>query len=137
VSLRRVVEPKPRGWRRPPSSSFRAWVESQSTLTLTVRGIQAGGYDISHCLDGDPVELVPEPNNEFDRNAIRVDAVTGETLGYLPADYAAVMESREWSASILVVVLHPVTGAPAGLRLALKRRVETTAKGMVRWPTRT
>lgn len=85
-----------------------------ATLLLKVQGIRAGGYNISHCLDGDRVELVAEPNNEFDPHAIRVDAMTGETLGYLPADYAAVMDAREWSASISAVVLHPATGAPAG-----------------------
>lgn len=122
MSLRCVLESAPPKPRRPPSSSFRAWVELQSTLTLTVRGIQAGGYDISHCLDRDPVELVPEPNNEFDPHAIRVDAMTGETLGYLSTDYAAVRDAREWSATILAVVLHPATGAPAGLRLGLRRR---------------
>jgi HIRAN domain len=122
VSLRRVIEPKP-AQRWPHAPRFRVWVESQNTLTLTVKGIQAGSYDISHCLDRDPVELVPEPNNEFDPHAIRVDAVTGETLGYLPADYAAVMDAREWSASISAVVPHPATGAPAGLLLGLRRRV--------------
>jgi hypothetical protein len=87
-----------------------------------VAGIQAGGYDISHCLDGDQVELVPEPNNEFNRNAVRVDAMTGETLGYVPTDYAAAMKAGEWTASISAVLPHPKTGASAGLRLALRRR---------------
>jgi hypothetical protein len=48
--------------------------------------------------------------------------VTGETLGHLPANYAAVMVAGEWTASISAVVPHPVTGAPAGLRLGLRRR---------------
>lgn len=121
MSLRHVVEPKPKV-RWAPTAARRQLVASESVLTMSVNGIKKGGYDISHCLDGDPVELVPEPNNEFDPHAIRVDAATGETLGYLPADYAAVMDAREWTASILAVALHPGTGAPAGLRLALRRR---------------
>jgi hypothetical protein len=100
----------------------RSWIDAQTTLTVAVRGIQAGGYDISHCLDGDRVELVPEPTNEFDPHAIRVDALTGETLGYVPADYAAAMDAREWSAAIAAVLAHPGTGAPAGLRLTLRRK---------------
>lgn len=122
MSLRKILEPRPAPQRRPPSSTFRTRVEVSATLLLKVQGIRAGGYNISHCLDGDRVELVAEPNNEFDPHAIRVDAMTGETLGYLPADYAAVMDAREWSASISAVVLHPATGAPAGLRLGLRRR---------------
>ena len=110
----------------------RSWIATQRTLTVAVRGIQAGGYDISHCLDGDRVELVPEPTNEYDPHAIRVDAATGETLGYVPADYAAVIDAREWSAVIATVLPHPQTGAPAGLRLTLKRRalsVQNPTKG--------
>lgn len=100
----------------------RSWIDAQTTLTVAVRGIQAGGYDISHCLDGDRVELVPEPANEYDPHAIRVDALTGETLGYLPADYAAVMDGREWSGTIDAVLPDRKTGAPAGLRLTLRRQ---------------
>jgi HIRAN domain-containing protein len=105
----------------------RSWIDAQTTLTVAVRGIQAGGYDISHCLDGDRVELVPEPTNEYDPHAIRIDAMTGETLGYVPADYAAVMDAREWSAVIAAVLPHPTTGVPAGLRLTLRRRETTEA----------
>lgn len=106
----------------------RSWLDAQTTLTVAVRGIQAGGYDISHCLDGDRVELVPEPMNEYDPHAIRVDALTGETLGYVPADYAAAMDGREWSGTIAAVLSHPKTGAPAGLRLTLRRKDPITSE---------
>jgi hypothetical protein len=69
-----VLEPKAPSPRRGATATFREWVAGQDGLTVTVRGIVAGGYDIGHCLDGDRVALVPEPTNEFDPHAIRVDA---------------------------------------------------------------
>jgi hypothetical protein len=41
------------------------------------------------CSIGDPVKLVPEPNNEHDRNAIRVLLQTGQQIGYISARQAA------------------------------------------------
>lgn len=38
-------------------------------------------------------QLVREPRNPYDRNAIRVD-VLGDTVGYMPAEYAAVVAPR-------------------------------------------
>lgn len=100
----------------------REWVDQQRTLTVAVAGIVAGGHDISHVLDGDPVVLVAEPANPFDAHAIRVDSVNGETLGHLPAKWAAALDAGDWTARVDFVALHPETGAPAGLRLELKRR---------------
>lgn len=126
MSLRRVVEPKPKV-RWPHAPTFREWVDAQSVLTVTVRGIQAGGYDISHVLERDPVRLVAEPDNAFDPHAVKVVSNRGEMLGYLPTDYAAVLEASEWTATVSAVLPHPETGAPAGLRLALKRRTRVKA----------
>jgi HIRAN domain len=130
MSLRRVVEPKPKV-RWAPTATRRERVASENVLTMSVSGIKKGGYDISHCLEGDPVRLVPEPDNAFDPKAIKVMSGCGEMLGYVPADYAVVLDASEWSATVSAVLPHPATGAPAGLRLALRRCVETMAKGMM------
>lgn len=90
---------------------------------MSVSGIKKGGYDISHVLERDPVRLVAEPDNAFDPHAVKVISDRGKMLGYLPADYAAVLEASEWTATVSAVLPHPETGAPAGLRLALRRRV--------------
>jgi len=73
------------------------------------------------------VALVPEPSNEFDPHAVRVDAVTGETFGYIPKDWAAVLVAGEWRATVSAVLANPRTGAPAGLRLALRRHAKVAA----------
>lgn len=41
------------------------------------------------CSVGDTVNLVPEPNNEHDRNAIRVVLQTGQQIGYISARQAS------------------------------------------------
>ncbi len=40
------------------------------------------------CSVGDAVKLIPEPSNEYDRNAIRVLLQTGEQIGYISASQA-------------------------------------------------
>ena len=101
----------------------RAWLEAQSALYVAVAGVSAGSYDISHVLEGDTVQLVAEPDNAHDPNAIQVLAADGSMLGYIPASYAAVMDAPDWSGRVAAVLTHPETGAPAGLRLDLMRKV--------------
>lgn len=45
-------------------------------------------FAIELCEPGDPVELRPEPENEFDENAIAAFAGNGIQMGYLPAERA-------------------------------------------------
>lgn len=42
-------------------------------------------FAIELCETGDPIELRPEPENEFDENAIAVFSSDGIQMGYLPA----------------------------------------------------
>lgn len=46
-----------------------------------------------YCEKGNPVLLIPEPDNEFDPNAIKV-CVAGEQLGYINRDLAEIMSNR-------------------------------------------
>lgn len=41
------------------------------------------------CCDDDPVMLVREPDNDYDKNAIQVVDAGGDVLGYVPRDLAA------------------------------------------------
>jgi len=41
---------------------------------------------LSRCVAGDPVELVPEPSNPFDPNAVAVIVPGKGMIGYLPRD---------------------------------------------------
>lgn len=61
-------------------------------ITLPIVGIDfpnksgpARRFGIELLERGDPVELVPEPKNPYDENAVAVFSVEGVQLGYLPA----------------------------------------------------
>lgn len=43
-------------------------------------------FEIALCKPGDPVELVPEPNNPADPRAVAVHSERGVRLGYLSAE---------------------------------------------------
>ena len=66
-----------------------------------VKGVTHQSEDgISHkdaqrlCSIGDAVDLVPDPNNPHDRNAIRVKLKTGEQIGYISASQAATFAGK-------------------------------------------
>ena len=53
-------------------------------------------------LRGKHVDLVPEPGNTHDKNAIRVD-VDGRTIGYIPRESAKEAREHQWKAVIATV----------------------------------
>lgn len=60
-------------------------------------------FEIELCAPGDPVDLVPEPKNPADANAIAVLSSRGTQLGYITAERApwigkAISSGREYSA---------------------------------------
>ncbi len=64
-------------------------------LTLAVIGIDFPNTDGSNCrseammtLPGEPIELIPEPTNTHDSNAIAVMSPRGVQLGYINAERA-------------------------------------------------
>lgn len=64
----------------------------KSNYHFEVAGISHYWENINEVWDGDtevsrPIELIPEPDNPKDPNAIRVD-VYGKTIGYVPAKKA-------------------------------------------------
>lgn len=57
------------------------------TMNVRVKGISHYQEAASHCRIGDTVELVPEPENPHDRNAVRVDC-HGRRIGYIARELA-------------------------------------------------
>jgi hypothetical protein len=72
---------------------FPAAVAGESHYQANIRRVAAVGK---------PVQLIPEPTNKYDRNAVRID-VDGLTIGYIPRDIARVAQDDEWEAIIAAV----------------------------------
>lgn len=57
------------------------------TYTIRVAGVSHNQAHVRLVSVGDECELVPEPTNQYDENAVRVvHAKTGNHLGYVPRD---------------------------------------------------
>lgn len=111
--------------------------------SYAVVGMKAGGREhiVTHIAEGDPVLLVPQPDNEYDPNAVAVYTAPSGALtdsqwqpsgweigpsdrrllmdrqaGYLPRNVAARVALPPGGAvgTVHTVRFHPDTGAPAG-----------------------
>ena len=67
-------------------------------LSIAIVGIDypnkrgpARRFDLGICVPGEPVELRPEPKNQFDEHAIAVFSCRGIQLGYLPSERAVLI----------------------------------------------
>ncbi len=93
---------------------------------------------VRRCQVGEAVRFCPEPWNEYDRNAIAVQRLTGEQLGYLSRELAADLAVRlaggeEFSGSICGV--NADEGNSLGVNLLVKWRRPNTVATQHRAPT--
>lgn len=61
--------------------------DTNETLVVRVKGISHYQEAASHCRIGDKVTLVAEPDNPYDRNAVRVDCHQ-RRIGYIAKELA-------------------------------------------------
>jgi hypothetical protein len=79
---------------------------------------------IGRCAAGDPVELVPEPGNVYDPNAVKVMHDLG-LIGYIPRGNAARFALEIDDGCIVTASIHEITGRDKGtLGVVLRVRVE-------------
>lgn len=79
---------------------------------------------IRRCAAGDPVELVPEPGNLYDPNAVKVMHDLG-LIGYIPRANAARFAMEIDDGCIVTSSIHEITGGDKGtLGVVLRVRVE-------------
>ena len=71
---------------------FRCAVKGESSYQDNIRRVTLGKN----------VDLVPEPNNQYDKNAVRID-VDGLTIGYIPREQAKEAKENEWKAIIAAI----------------------------------
>lgn len=87
-------------------------------MILPVAGVKAMNSDLSGIAVGDWADLLAEPDNPYDRNAIAV-WLHGRRVGYLQREWARSHRADEWEARVAEVLLFE--GTPAGLRLDVQR----------------
>lgn len=58
---------------------------TQLILSCNIAGLTHAKPDFTKLLDADRVALIPEPNNQYDSRAVRVEHASGK-LGYIPAE---------------------------------------------------
>lgn len=78
--------------------------EPPFTLLINVAGVHYYRENASFCESGQNVQLVKEPDNNFDPDAVKVELENGKTIGYAPLVQAKALskflESNKVEASI-------------------------------------
>ena len=75
-------------------------------------------FEILLCAPGEPVELVPEPKNPADPNAIAVFSSRNVQVGYLTADRAPWIGGMLRNGRPIKVIFQAATPAGAAVRIA-------------------
>ncbi len=93
-------------------------------LTLAVVGIDFPNADGSNrrseammTLPGEPVELIPDPKNKHDSNAIAVVSPRGIQLGYLNAERAPYIGGRMSRGEDVIAIFQGINGGSAFIRV--------------------
>lgn len=93
-------------------------------LTLAVVGIDFLNADGSNrrseamiTLPGETVELIPEPRNKHDSNAIAVVSPRGVQIGYLSAERAPYVRGRMSRGDDVVAIFQGIDGGAAFIRV--------------------
>ena len=66
-------------------------------------------FEIAMCKPGEPVELVPEPKNRHDENAIAVYSARGIQIGYVRAERAPLMLTHMRRGIVAAIFQQPET----------------------------
>lgn len=112
-------------------------------LTLAVVGIDFPNADGSNrrsealmTLPGEPVELVPEPKNRHDGNAIAVVGPRGVQIGYLSAERAPYIGGRMQRGEDVAAIFQGMDGAAAYVRVRFGGEVPTLPVSTAKPPVR-
>jgi len=76
-------------------------------------------FEILLCPPGEPVELLPEPNNPADPQAIAVLSARGVQIGYLTAERAPWIGSMMRNGTDVVAIFQQATKTGAVIRVGL------------------
>lgn len=75
-------------------------------------------FEILLCVPGEPVDLMPDPKNKVDPNAVTVLSARGVQIGYLTADRAAWVGGMLRSGREIKAAFQQATAIGAAIRAA-------------------
>ena len=75
-------------------------------------------FELELCAPGEPVELRPEPKNQFDEHAIAVFSCRGVQLGYLASERAVWIGTLTRQGHDAVAVFQGMTASAGWIRVA-------------------
>ncbi len=76
-------------------------------------------FEMLLCVPGEPVELVPEPHNPVDPNAVAVLSARGVQIGYLTAERAPWIGAMMRNGTEVVAIFQSATPGGAAIRVGL------------------
>lgn len=76
-------------------------------------------FEIAACLPGEPVALLPEPDNPADPNAIMILSARGVPIGYVAAERAPLIGRHIRQGDDVVAIFQEATRAGAMIRVSL------------------
>jgi len=74
-------------------------------------------FELALCTPGEPVDLVPEPKNPADENAIAVFSCRGIQIGYIPSQRAPLIVSLMKRGADIVAIFQEKTEWGAAVRV--------------------
>ena len=83
------------------------------------RGTIPRRFEIAACVPGEPVELVLEPDNPADANAIMIFSARGVQIGYVTAERAPLVGKHIRQGDEVLAVFQGVAGKGAWIRVSL------------------
>lgn len=100
------------------------WLKHKAEITLV--GVSFCAEAVSHLEVGQEVRVVPEPQNEYDKNALRVMLSDGAAVGYIPAALAERVAHETPGQSYLghVTDLHVHEESTVGAKITIDRVIK-------------
>ena len=82
-------------------------------------------FELEICRPGEPIELVPEPKNQFDEHAIAVFSCRGIQLGYLKSERAVFIGTLWRQGHSTLAIFQSLEATVGWLRIAFDGEIPT------------
>ena len=114
---------------------FESWIKQtfghkiDKVLLTTVAGVTFDNEDgtnrqslIGQCVTYQRLSLVAEPENKYDKGAVRVETQDGRMLGYVPRNFGLPFGPDRWHAVVRAITISS-DSKPASLCMCVMRKI--------------